>query len=133
MLPLPSEQPTNHALLDLTSLLDVLFIILVFLLLSAAIKLDMLEVTLPTSGEQGKQVTKRQQVLSIGFEQQQVQYALNNTRYKTKNAVITALKNTNQPIYLAIDAQLPSHELVSVLAQLSEQGVAVANILTENK
>ncbi|MBE0379880.1 biopolymer transporter ExbD [Pseudoalteromonas prydzensis] len=133
MLELP-EKTTNSGLMpDLTALIDVLFILLVFLLLTAAVKLEMLDVTLPEVGNDNQAPIEQQNalVLSVNFTNQKLNYALGKVPYSSLNEVMDALRvNTNkQGVYLAIDQQVPSGDLVNLLAALSKEDHKIANIL----
>lgn len=137
MLELP-EKTTNSGLMpDLTALIDVLFILLVFLLLTAAVKLEMLDVTLPEVGNDNQAPIEQQNalVLSVNFTNQKLNYALGKVPYSSLNEVMDALRvNTNkQGVYLAIDQQVPSGDLVNLLAALSKEDHKIANILIKGE
>lgn len=137
MLELP-EKTTNSGLMpDLTALIDVLFILLVFLLLTAAVKLEMLDVTLPEVGNDNQAPIEQQNalVLSVNFTNQELNYALGKVPYSSLNEVMDALRvNTNkQGVYLAIDQQVPSGDLVNLLAALSKEDHKIANILIKSE
>ncbi|MGO3849902.1 MAG: biopolymer transporter ExbD [Pseudoalteromonas prydzensis] len=137
MLELP-EKTTNSGLMpDLTALIDVLFILLVFLLLTAAVKLEMLDVTLPEVGNDNQAPIEQQNalVLSVNFTNQKLNYALGKVPYSSLNEVMDALRvNTNkQGVYLAIDQQVPSGDLVNLLAALSKEDHKIANILIKSE
>ena len=69
MLELPDKSNNSSLMPDLTALIDVLFILLVFLLLTAAVKLDMLDVTLPEVGSDNQAPLEQQKaiVLSVNY------------------------------------------------------------------
>ncbi|RJE73392.1 biopolymer transporter [Pseudoalteromonas sp. MSK9-3] len=135
MLELPHN--TNDSLLpDLTALLDVLFIVLVFLLLSVAVQVNVLEVSLPDSGEQGEVVSEQSpQVLSLTYDGTTVSYALDEQPFSTRETLMQAVSHIakEKPLFIAIDKQAPSEELVRLLADLSQQNRQIANILIEHK
>ncbi len=137
MLELPKKSNNPNLMPDLTALIDVLFILLVFLLLTAAVKLEMLDVTLPEVGsdEQAAPEQQKSLVLSVDYKEQQLIYALAKQPYTSLDAVIKALQKTDkqQGVYLAIDQHVPSGELVKLLAELSKQDHKIANILVEGE
>lgn len=137
MFELPHKVNDKALLPDLTALIDVLFILLVFLLLTAAVKLEMLDVTLPQVGqnEQAPQVEQDVLVLSVRFTEQKLIYALAKEPYNSISSVMQALRlqTSKRKVYLAIDQQVPSGELVKLLAALSKEEHKVANIMVENK
>lgn len=123
---------------DLTALIDVLFILLVFLLLTAAVKLDMLDVTLPEVGSDNQAPLEQQKaiVLSVNYADKKLMYALAKRPYQSLGEVIEALRQHNEQkrgVYLAIDQQVPSGELVKLLAALSKEDHKIANILIKNE
>ncbi|MGO2011840.1 MAG: biopolymer transporter ExbD [Pseudoalteromonas sp.] len=137
MLELP-EKPNNSSLMpDLTALIDVLFILLVFLLLTAAVKLEMLDVTLPEVGSDNQAPLEQQKatVLSVKYTEKQLIYALAKQPFSSLTEVIAALraKKNQQGVYLAIDQQVPSGELVKLLAALSKEDHKIANILIKSE
>ena len=136
MLSLPPRNTAAQLVPDLTALLDVLFILLVFLLLTAAVKLNMLDVTLPDTGKNTSTPVQQVdvKVLSIRLEHNKLQYALEKESFTSLNEAINALKNSKKslPLYLAVDQQVPSGELVKLLAKLSAEKYQVANILVKS-
>ncbi len=122
---------------DLTALIDVLFILLVFLLLTAAVKLEMLDVALPEVGSDNQAPLEQQKaiVLSVKYTDQQLIYALAKQPFGSLNEVVDALreKKSQQGVYLAIDQQVPSGDLVKLLAALSKEDHKIANILIEDE
>lgn len=136
MLELPDKSNNSSLMPDLTALIDVLFILLVFLLLTAAVKLDMLDVTLPEVGSENKAPLEKQKaiVLSVNYTDKHLIYALAKKPYDSLDDVISALRHKKQPgVYLAIDQQVPSGELVKLLAALSKEDHKIANILIEEE
>jgi biopolymer transport protein ExbD len=137
MLPLHNQHTNSPVMPDITALLDVLFILLVFMLLTAAIKLDMLSVTLPTSGSEAQSIetTKKTVVLSIQYTDKQITYGLADQPFDSLEQIFTSLSSTNktdQTLVLAVDKNTPSHYLIDLLSKLSAENFAVANLLIEN-
>ncbi|ASD69590.1 biopolymer transporter [Pseudoalteromonas piscicida] len=135
MLELPTPKP-QHLGADLTALLDVLFIVLVFLLLSVAVKLNVLEVNLPTVGKNGEVVLeKTPKVVSVMFNHGQIAYALDEQPFSAENTLIQALNHldNSEVIYIAVDKQVPSEALVSLFAQLSTLNIQVANLIVKSE
>ncbi|MEP8024321.1 biopolymer transporter ExbD, partial [Vibrio parahaemolyticus] len=52
MIKVPQDNNRNGLTPDLTPLLDIIFIVMVFLMLTAAVKLDSLDVALPSTDSQ---------------------------------------------------------------------------------
>lgn len=136
MFELPDKSNNSSLMPDLTALIDVLFILLVFLLLTAAVKLDMLDVTLPEVGSDNQAPLEQQKaiVLSVNYTEKHLIYALAKTSYDSLDDVIAALRHKQQSgVYLAIDQQVPSGELVKLLAALSKEDHKIANILIKSE
>ena len=138
MLELPDKSNNSSLMPDLTALIDVLFILLVFLLLTAAVKLDMLDVTLPEVGSDNQAPLEQQKaiVLSVNYVDRKLIYALAKQPYQSLGDVIEALRQHNEQqrgVYLAIDQQVPGGELVKLLAALSKEDHKIANILIKNE
>ncbi len=138
MLPLHKQDPNTLVMPDITALLDVLFILLVFMLLTAAIKLDMLTVTLPTAGSEAQSIenVKKPLVLSLQFKDDKLIYGLAEQPYESLDNLFVALaekNNINRTLVLAIDENTPSHYLINLLSKLSEKNISVANLLIDKK
>ncbi|MBH0058819.1 biopolymer transporter ExbD [Pseudoalteromonas sp. SWXJZ94C] len=137
MLELPTTNSKTVLLPDLTALLDVLFILLVFLLLTAAVKLNMLDVTLPDTGKNTSTPVQQAdvQVLSVRIHNGKAQYGLEQQLYDSLSSAIAGLKVVKQdiPLYLAVDEQVPSGDLVALLAALSAEKYQIANILVKSE
>ena len=138
MLPLYTQDTNPLVMPDITALLDVLFILLVFMLLTAAIKLDMLTVTLPMAGSEAQPIEtiKNPLVLSLQFEAQKLTYGLAEQPFESLDSLFVALaekNNENSTLVLAIDENTPSHYLINLLSELSTKNFSVANLLIDKK
>jgi len=138
MLPLHKQDTNPLAMPDITALLDILFILLVFMLLTAAIKLDMLTVTLPTAGSEAQslETVKKPLVLSLQFKAQKLTYGLAEQPFKSLDSLFVALAeniNSNRVLVLAVDENTPSHYLIELLSELSAKNFSVANLLIDKK
>ena len=137
---LPLHKPDTNPLVmpDITALLDVLFILLVFMLLTAAIKLDMLTVTLPNAGSEAQSIetVKKPLVLSLQFTEQKLTYGLAEQPFESLDSLFIALaekNNENRTLVLAVDENTPSHYLIDLLSELSAKNFSVANLLIDKK
>lgn len=135
MLELPTPK-TQSFTADLTALLDVLFIVLVFLMLSVAVKLNVLEVSLPSAGHSGNIALKHPpKVISLVYANSQVSYALDEQTYSTLNTLMPALSSitSDHTVFVAVDKRVPSEQLVALFAQLSEREIHIANIIVKSE
>ncbi len=138
MLPLHKPETNTLVMPDITALLDVLFILLVFMLLTAAIKLDMLSVTLPTAGSEAQSIenVKKPLVLSLQFNDEKLIYGLAEQPFESLDSLFVALaekNNANSTLVLAVDENTPSHYLINLLSELSARNFPVANLLIDKK
>ncbi len=138
MLPLHKPETNTLVMPDITALLDVLFILLVFMLLTAAIKLDMLTVTLPTAGSEAQSIenVKKPLVLSLHFNDEKLIYGLAEQPFESLDSLFVALaekNNANSTLVLAVDENTPSHYLINLLSELSARNFPVANLLIDKK
>ncbi|NMT93171.1 biopolymer transporter ExbD, partial [Vibrio alginolyticus] len=62
MIKVPQDNNRNGLTPDLTPLLDIIFIVMVFLMLTAAVKLDSLDVALPSSDSQAVAEVDKQSI-----------------------------------------------------------------------
>ncbi len=136
MLPLHKPETNTLVMPDITALLDVLFILLVFMLLTAAIKLDMLSVTLPTAGSEAQSIenVKKPLVLSLKFNDEKLTYGLAEQPFESLDSLFVALaekNNANSTLVLAVDENTPSHYLINLLSELSARNFPVANLLID--
>jgi len=134
---LPAASSTQSNLLpDLTPLLDVIFIVLVFFMLTAQTPLLELPLQLPQSDE-----TLPAASASKG-ERLQIQLAadgrwhLNGTPQADFSALRTELKqafaaDTNASLDLALDRQAPLTAFLDLMALLQQQGIQDSRILLE--
>ncbi|MDW7548931.1 biopolymer transporter ExbD [Pseudoalteromonas sp. McH1-7] len=135
MLELPAPK-AQHLGADLTALLDVLFIVLVFLLLSVAVKLNVLEVNLPSAGEQAEvELKQTPKVVSLLLSNDEVSYAIDEQPFSAEHTLVQALAHldNSETIFIAVDKHVPSEALVSLFAKLSELNIQVANLIVKSE
>jgi biopolymer transport protein ExbD len=64
-----------------------------------------------------------------------VSYALDEQPFSARETLMQAVSHIakEKPLFIAVDKQAPSEELVRLLADLSQQNRQIANILIEHK
>lgn len=137
VIPLPRADGAQANLLpDLTPLLDVIFIVLVFFLLTAQTPLMQLAVQLPQSREQlptavvAKDERVRVQLDAAG--NWQLDGALQADFATLRSALLQAFSAADQPgLDLALDRQAPLSAFLDLMALLQQQGVQDSRILLE--
>ncbi|MDA0150569.1 ExbD/TolR family protein [Vibrio sp. LaRot3] len=132
-----SQEKQNYGLTpDLTPLLDIIFIVMVFLMLTAAVKLESLEVDLPTTDSQAvAEVDTRS--MSINILDAKPHWAIDGKEYidweNFTLALLEQYKSNSQPIVIGAEKTADIQHLVRVLAFLQENGIEATQLLTEDK
>lgn len=136
MSPDSGDDILNDLAPDLTPMLDILFILLVFLILTAGAVFQSLELTLPASAaEEIELVNKPKHIL---LEIRQVGYAIdgeeleNFNTFKRNIVGLIRAKPTHELI-VAGDKTIPIERLLKVLTYLQSQGIQTANILMQEE
>ncbi|WP_070972083.1 ExbD/TolR family protein [Vibrio sonorensis] len=131
-----SPQDSNRLGLtpDLTPLLDIIFIVMVFLMLTAAVKLESLEVDLPAAeSESVSEVDKKS--ITINILEEKPHWAIDGRQYidweNFKIALIEQHKSEKHPIVIGADKTADIQYLVKLMAFLQENGIQATQLLTE--
>ena len=121
---------------DLTSMLDILFILLVFFMLTIGTVYQSLNLKLPSSVMQEipQEDIKEHIMLEVGHDQ----YALDGkivTEFESfKTLVLNEIKNKpHHEVIIAGDKDISMEKLLTVLTYLQLQGIKAANILMQEK
>ncbi|WP_332403333.1 biopolymer transporter ExbD [Vibrio metschnikovii] len=128
--------PTTESSLmpDLTPLLDIIFIVMVFLLLTAAVKFTSLDVSLPSTDSSVVSEINTQSI-TVNILAQQPYWAIDGTIYVAwqdfTEALLKRSKTSEQPIVIAADKTAQVQNLVKLLAFLQENGIAATQLLTD--
>ncbi|USD66798.1 biopolymer transporter ExbD [Vibrio sp. SCSIO 43136] len=130
------HQQQTSVLPDLTPLLDIIFIVMVFLLLTASIKLESLEVSLPTADSSTSEITEKK-TLTINILHQSPHWAINTNQYiDWDNFEIALLEQVKQQpeatVIIAADKQAEIQHMVKLLAFLQENNINATQLLTDN-
>ncbi|MBE3657169.1 biopolymer transporter ExbD [Vibrio navarrensis] len=119
---------------DLTPLLDIIFIVMVFLMLTAAVKLDSIDVDLPSSDSNTAAPVEKQS-LTINILAEEPHWAINGQRYIDWDnftlALIEESKNSDKPVVIGADKTADIQHLVRLLGFLQESGIKATQLLTE--
>lgn len=119
---------------DLTPLLDIIFIVMVFLMLTAAVKLDSLEVDLPTTDSQAVSEVDTKS-LTINILAKEPYWAIDSKEYidweNFKLALLEQQKSDKKPIVIGAEKTADVQHLVKLLAFLQENGIQATQLLTE--
>jgi len=126
----------NSFLPDLTTLLDILFILLVFFILTAGAAYRSLDLTLPETVSDKAPIAAEQK--HIMLEIRAKTYALDGTAYSDFDRLKDQLPKllAEKPEYkliIAGDRSVSLERLLRVLTYLQAQGIEAANILMQSE
>lgn len=121
---------------DLTALLDIIFIVLVFLLLTANSRVYQMDMDLPTTHNQQAQVADQPAVIQISLFQAQPAWGIAKQRYQDfaefEAALTQQLDETAKPsVSLASEPQVPVEQLLKLLERLQQLNIETTQILME--
>lgn len=137
MIRIDSEEESSLSLgPDLTPLLDVVFIVLVFLLFTANSQTLSLPVNLPQATQQEASVTSEPKTLTISIFEEGEPWAIAETKYDDWNMFTTQVLEqvTNEPdivVLIAGDQEAPLGNLVKLMMFLSKHEIEAAQVLME--
>nr|WP_284500078.1 biopolymer transporter ExbD [Microbulbifer sp. GX H0434] len=117
---------------DLTPLLDIIFIVLVFLLLTANMRLVSLPMALPGNDSVSEQLPADPLTVSLPAGGP-YQWGLGDRGFSDRGeferALLAELREARQrPVALASDRDVPVQRMLDLFALLQKEGVAVAEI-----
>jgi len=121
---------------DLTPMLDILFILLVFFMLAVGQVFQTMDLTLPKSAANEATAVPTENSLVLSMGQGTDSYAINDRSINGIDAfkadILAAVQeNPDQKIVLAGDRDVSLERLLSVLTFLNDNGIQTANILMQ--
>ena len=119
---------------DLTPLLDIIFIVIVFLMLTASVRLESLQVDLPTTESSAVSEVDTQSI-TVNILAQEPYWAIDGKHYiDWENFKIALLEETGtsdkKPIIIGADKAANVDNLVKLLSFLQENGIPATQLLT---
>ncbi|EGR3403406.1 biopolymer transporter ExbD [Vibrio parahaemolyticus] len=134
MIKVPQDNNRNGLTPDLTPLLDIIFIVMVFLMLTAAVKLDSLDVALPSADSQAVAEVDKQSI-TVNILKDEPYWAINGQTYidweNFTLALLEESKSTDKPIVIGAEKTANIQSLVQLLGFLQENGIQATQLLTE--
>ncbi|MUT60718.1 ExbD/TolR family protein [Vibrio parahaemolyticus] len=134
MIKVPQDNNRNGLTSDLTPLLDIIFIVMVFLMLTAAVKLDSLDVALPSTDSQAVAEVDKQSI-TVNILKDEPYWAINGQTYidweNFTLALLEESKSTDKPIVIGAEKTANIQSLVQLLGFLQENGIQATQLLTE--
>lgn len=121
---------------DLTPMLDILFILLVFFMITAGAVFQSLDLTLPSSVAEELSIVNEPK--HIMLEIRESGYAIDGKQIaefeQLKQLVPDTIKaKPEHELIIAGDKNIPIEQLLKVLTYLQSQGIEAANILMQNE
>ncbi|EJG0324883.1 biopolymer transporter ExbD [Vibrio parahaemolyticus] len=134
MIKVPQDNNRNGLTPDLTPLLDIIFIVMVFLMLTAAVKLDSLDVALPSTDSQAVAEVDKQSI-TVNILKDEPYWAINGQTYidweNFTLALLEESKSTDKPVVIGAEKTANIQSLVQLLGFLQENGIQATQLLTE--
>ena len=119
---------------DLTPLLDVMFMLIVFFLLTANAVPYALDVNLPQDDEEVTQAVEDPDMLSITLLPQEEGWKINQISYQEEQEFKDALKEKtqdNKKVIIIGDKDVSMQKLLTVMAFLRKNNIEAADIVME--
>ena len=131
-----ASQPSLLA--DLTPLLDVIFIVLVFLMLSANVAPLALPVDLPTQGAELAEAVDETRTVTVSLTNDSAGWGLDGKPYDnwaslSADLISARSENPDLKVIIAGDRNVPMEKLVQLLSFLQGQQWPAASILMEQE
>lgn len=132
------ETSASLSMADLTPLLDVVFIVMVFLLFTANVQTLSLPVELPQATAQEASLTTEPKTLTVSILAKGDPWAIEEQKYPQWEAFAAALlKRVNQEpgttVLIAGDKEAPLGNLVELMMFFSQHKIAAAQVLMEQE
>ncbi len=119
MIKAPQDNNSHGLTPDLTPLLDIIFIVMVFLMLTAAVKLDSLDVNLPSTDSQAVAEVDKQSI-TVNILKEEPHWAINGKAYidweNFTMALLEESKSTDKPIVIGAEKPQTFSHWLSFLA-----------------
>lgn len=122
---------------DLTPLLDVVFMLIIFLILSINISSFSLEVNLPEDKDQISKAISDENNISVTILKDS-QWKINDNIFQSENVFRTSLKkiyqeNLDKKIVIISDKNASVENLINLLTFLTKENISMANIIVDRK
>lgn len=132
-----SHQNSDELNPDLTPLLDIIFIVMVFLLLTATVKIKALDVELPQTATKILQTTKADPI-TINLVASEPYWALQGQSISTWDSfnqqLLTEVKtHPNKPVVIGADKKASVEQMLKLLAFLQKNDIKATQLLMEDQ
>jgi len=130
---LPQAETRRSLMPDMTALLDVIFILLIFMMLTANVAPQLLELDLPQASAPSKHVEAN--AITVGISEQGM-FSINQQKFESWDEFESALKiqineqqATKPQLLVTADKDVSLQPFIKLANWLSEQGIAVAEVV----
>lgn len=120
---------------DLTSLIDVVFLLLVFFMATSVFKKDelALNLTLPKTGDGASKEASKLKLLQFTVTKDKIALNKDVVTLEEAKEKIKQIKNKEIPIELRIDQKVEYQRVIDVLNTLKSQGFYNIELITQKK
>ncbi len=124
---------------DLTPMIDIIFIVMVFLLLTANVSVQTLNVDIPKTEDASQLSSPDKPVISIGILHSEDQkWALDGEKFTDWQAFTTELLNMrsqfpNKPFVIAADKKANVESMLNLFAFMQKHQISATNIVMEEQ
>ncbi|MBO6825287.1 MAG: biopolymer transporter ExbD [Sneathiella sp.] len=134
--PSHDSEDSQALMLDLTTLLDIMFILLVFFILTAGVSYRALDLTLPAAASEETEPAKASHHIMLEIKTDG--YALDGETFTTFEAMKEEIgpllqQNAEKELVIAGDRNVSLERLLELLTFLESRGIDAANILMQRK
>lgn len=132
-----NQENTDDLLPDLTPLLDIIFIVMVFLLLTATVQIKSLNVELPQTSTQILQTTKADPI-TINLVANKPYWALQGHSIANwdsfEQQLLTAVNAApNKPVVIGADKKAAVEQMLKLFAFLQKNNIKATQLLMEDQ
>ena len=124
---------------DLTPMIDIIFIVMVFLLLTANVSVQTLNVDIPKTEETSQLTSPDKPVISIGIlHSEEQKWALDGEKFNDWNAFTSALLKTrnrfpDKPLVITADKKADVESLLNLFSFMQKHQIPATNIVMEEQ
>lgn len=133
-----SKPQQNSSLFpDLTPLLDLVFIVMVFLLLTANVEIKTMDVHIPQTEESDILSSPKKDIITVNILARESSWAIQGTPYSdwklfTKELLTTVENSPQKTLVIAADKSASIEAMLKLLAFLQKNQINATNIMMED-
>jgi biopolymer transport protein ExbD len=133
---IPESESSRSLMPDMTALLDVIFILLIFMMLTANVAPQLLELDLPKASAPAKNVEA--DAITLGLSEQGL-FSINQQTFDSWEEFEVSLsvqlneQEKKPQLLVTADKDVPLQPFVKLANWLSEQGIAVADVVVSDQ